>query len=425
MDGQKNERPLEETEGNALNSAGGLGGEILSWGLATPPYYYHPQSSPYPLQTGSYTSSMPDSSIQYTQYQDISLGSVGTAETPAYCSSHLEPLDNRFQCDNLALFNLHHSTSSSLIHDGAWGRNDHRPFGPSSTLQLHEDTVVLPLRPWPITHTSGLAAAVADYGVGQPHQTSISSARTTLEETGRTEYPFQTNASEESPLPSFVGSGRPVAPYTRRQPRKPRHRDSVSKPTLPPPPLPPLNVYEESSSKPPSVLSKRSIHPDTEDSYPQRQRRRESVPALKRSQSSTSSTAPSSTLSGEVPRELALSMALPSSIDTALVSPTFASDDIRARNRVAANKCRAKNKVAIAELEDRDHEVILERNELKKEVSILQEQVYLLKQELFKHSDCDCAGIRAYLSSLAQQIVQRASESSSFVDGSPGSPLSQ
>ncbi|KAK3313234.1 hypothetical protein B0H66DRAFT_443380, partial [Apodospora peruviana] len=74
------------------------------------------------------------------------------------------------------------------------------------------------------------------------------------------------------------------------------------------------------------------------------------------------------------------------------------------RNRVAATRCRAKTKVSVAKLEERDRAMSATRAELMGQVETLKQEVYTLKQELFKHVDCDCTDIRAYLKYTARRI---------------------
>ncbi|KAI9683944.1 MAG: hypothetical protein M1829_004279 [Trizodia sp. TS-e1964] len=67
------------------------------------------------------------------------------------------------------------------------------------------------------------------------------------------------------------------------------------------------------------------------------------------------------------------------------------------RNRVAASKCRLKKKEWTMNLEDRAQSIQNQSIELHKIVDSLREEVLYLRDELLKHSNCDCQSIRKYL----------------------------
>ncbi|KAL2312737.1 Transcription factor atf21 [Schizosaccharomyces pombe] len=75
------------------------------------------------------------------------------------------------------------------------------------------------------------------------------------------------------------------------------------------------------------------------------------------------------------------------------------------RNRIAASKCRQKKKLWTQNLEKTAHVACEQSKALRILVSQLREEVICLKNQLLAHQDCNCEGIRQYLSSEAQGIM--------------------
>ncbi|KAK3384839.1 hypothetical protein B0H63DRAFT_448942 [Podospora didyma] len=80
----------------------------------------------------------------------------------------------------------------------------------------------------------------------------------------------------------------------------------------------------------------------------------------------------------------------------------------RARNRIAANKCRAKTKANVSRLEEEETHARSKQAELIGTLTELKEEAYNLKEQLFKHVNCNCTMIQEYLHVSARRIVSRA-----------------
>lgn len=75
------------------------------------------------------------------------------------------------------------------------------------------------------------------------------------------------------------------------------------------------------------------------------------------------------------------------------------------RNRVAASKCRQKKKEWMQNLEETARTAQHNSKFLQATVGQLKGEVLMLKQELLKHHDCECAKIRTYLMQEAEKVV--------------------
>lgn len=97
-----------------------------------------------------------------------------------------------------------------------------------------------------------------------------------------------------------------------------------------------------------------------------------------------------------------------SSVDfTNLADPTtlLLPKDQRARNRVAANKCRLKTKAAVTRLEEEERAASERHAELSRAVAGLKDEVYVLRNQLLMHTDCDCTMIHKYLANTARDLA--------------------
>ncbi|KAJ9637704.1 hypothetical protein H2201_004140 [Coniosporium apollinis] len=68
------------------------------------------------------------------------------------------------------------------------------------------------------------------------------------------------------------------------------------------------------------------------------------------------------------------------------------------RNRVAASKCRQKKKEWTSNLEQQARELTAQRAHLQAYVTSLRDEVLYLKDQMLRHSDCNCVKMREYLS---------------------------
>ncbi|EON69731.1 hypothetical protein W97_08993 [Coniosporium apollinis CBS 100218] len=68
------------------------------------------------------------------------------------------------------------------------------------------------------------------------------------------------------------------------------------------------------------------------------------------------------------------------------------------RNRVAASKCRQKKKEWTSNLEQQARELTAQRAHLQAYVASLRDEVLYLKDQMLRHSDCNCVKMREYLS---------------------------
>ncbi|KAK4167229.1 hypothetical protein QBC43DRAFT_297980 [Cladorrhinum sp. PSN259] len=80
---------------------------------------------------------------------------------------------------------------------------------------------------------------------------------------------------------------------------------------------------------------------------------------------------------------------------------------LQARNRAAANRYRAKTQAAMANLDAEGREVSLRRQSLLISAGELREQVFQLKNEVFRHANCGCPRIDGYLENAAQQTYDK------------------
>ncbi|KAM7201108.1 hypothetical protein V8F33_003520 [Rhypophila sp. PSN 637] len=97
---------------------------------------------------------------------------------------------------------------------------------------------------------------------------------------------------------------------------------------------------------------------------------------------------------------------------TGLTSPqTEPTNDYRARNRVAASRCRYRQKSSIAGLKEAERNMMDERDRLLDMKRSLTDEVYCLKEQLFKHAKCkEDRRIGEYLELTANRIVDKARE---------------
>ncbi len=77
----------------------------------------------------------------------------------------------------------------------------------------------------------------------------------------------------------------------------------------------------------------------------------------------------------------------------------------RARNRTAAYKSRAKKSVEISNLEDNMQKMRDRRAELSTYVEELKSEVFMLKNEVLVHGQCDCPPIKQYLGSVTEMLA--------------------
>lgn len=82
---------------------------------------------------------------------------------------------------------------------------------------------------------------------------------------------------------------------------------------------------------------------------------------------------------------------------------------LQARNRAAANRYRAKTQAAVAQLEAEEREVTIKRQSLLVCAGELRDEVFQLKNELFRHANCGCPRIEGYLENAAQRAYARQS----------------
>lgn len=103
-----------------------------------------------------------------------------------------------------------------------------------------------------------------------------------------------------------------------------------------------------------------------------------------------------------------------SSIDfTNFGDPLTLPKDQRARNRVAANKCRLKTKAAVTRLEEEERAASERHAELSRTVAGLKDEIYVLRNQLLMHTDCDCIMIQKYLANTARDLANAMGSSRS------------
>jgi hypothetical protein len=77
----------------------------------------------------------------------------------------------------------------------------------------------------------------------------------------------------------------------------------------------------------------------------------------------------------------------------------------REKNRLAASKCREKAKKHVDELREREKQLAAVRAQLTAHKTKLKEEMLALKNEILRHSDCNCDFIQQYLNTAARQVV--------------------
>jgi hypothetical protein len=79
--------------------------------------------------------------------------------------------------------------------------------------------------------------------------------------------------------------------------------------------------------------------------------------------------------------------------------------DQKARNRQAATKCRLKTKAAITRLEEEEQTASERHAALAELAGSLKDEVYMLRNQLLLHTNCQCTLIRQYLENTAKALA--------------------
>lgn len=79
--------------------------------------------------------------------------------------------------------------------------------------------------------------------------------------------------------------------------------------------------------------------------------------------------------------------------------------DQKARNRQAATKCRLKTKAAITRLEEEEQAASERHAALADLAAGLKDEVYMLRNQLLLHTNCQCTLIRQYLENTAKALA--------------------
>lgn len=379
-------------------------GEIPDWALAVTHQdalvYYIPGYSeyPYPLSTAP-TNFFPPAfesfGHEYSPFRPLPLKAP-----PNNFAGSPQDFDGSAQSEGFGLSSPQHP----VLHSASFPSSSYG--SPSSSSYQSPETAVSPFQPWPV---SPVECPVHHDSQNHQQTTAVLSPQPR-------EIPGSTDATRPRAIENVAiadsGLGRTTVQSTHRQPTNLRRRrnPSISHPAPTPQlkispklhqgSLPGLNKTDddpdlcEATQRQASIVSSSSqpeINPNIhQTSFP--------------SSSGAHCASSSSKQWGGWPSRPPSSVT--SSIETAAGPHT--PTDLRTRNRFAANKCRAKSKAAIANLEEREREIAREREALKKEEHQLREQVFFLKEELFKHDSCGCAGIRSYLGAMAKHTVERA-----------------
>ncbi|QDS77393.1 hypothetical protein FKW77_006106 [Venturia effusa] len=80
------------------------------------------------------------------------------------------------------------------------------------------------------------------------------------------------------------------------------------------------------------------------------------------------------------------------------------------RNRVAASKCRQKKKEWTNSLEEKARELQGQREMLVAYISMLRNELLMLKCKCLEHADCDCVGLREYLKNTVATLPPASAE---------------
>ncbi|KAF9773054.1 hypothetical protein IL306_009184 [Fusarium sp. DS 682] len=75
------------------------------------------------------------------------------------------------------------------------------------------------------------------------------------------------------------------------------------------------------------------------------------------------------------------------------------------RNRLAATKCRHRKRDEALALASREERLADQHRKLSSHFNDLKEELYQLKTEVLRHSDCECAPIQQYIANEAQRAV--------------------
>jgi hypothetical protein len=92
-----------------------------------------------------------------------------------------------------------------------------------------------------------------------------------------------------------------------------------------------------------------------------------------------------------------------SSTTTADCGETTQLKQHRDRNRIAARKCRQKAKQNTSKLQERERELNQQNRMLLSFAGSLREEILDLKNEILRHSDCNCSVIQNYIANAARR----------------------
>lgn len=92
-------------------------------------------------------------------------------------------------------------------------------------------------------------------------------------------------------------------------------------------------------------------------------------------------------------------------------SPRKSSNPTRkVRNRAAASRCRARNSDKEKNLEEEERAARARNEALRRSVTLLREEMLTLRTEVLQQATCDCALLKGYLATKAEQIVKEDHE---------------
>ncbi|KAK4462987.1 hypothetical protein QBC42DRAFT_73277 [Cladorrhinum samala] len=179
-------------------------------------------------------------------------------------------------------------------------------------------------------------------------------------------------------------------------------------------------IPQARSPQPPSYPAQYTLvdepHPIDQGRYGQRvgvdisRRKRGRPPTrLDRTGPRRASTTDSTAVSPLSSSNRSVSSLSPSSDGVAFSSTAGGRATLQARNRAAANRYRAKTQAAVAQLEAEERCLTLKRQSLLLCAGELRDQVFQLKNEVFRHASCGCPRIEGYLENAAQRAYARQS----------------